>query len=71
MIKQKIEKIKKHLKELQEKNKRFIPISHFINWDVTEYYEYNKVRYETLEELKRINKITDDDDVLIINIKYV
>jgi lipoate synthase len=68
MIKQKIEKIKKLIEEIRHKNKKLIIITHYVN---DNNYEYKRVKYSSLEELKEINNITENDDVLMIEIKYV
>lgn len=68
MIRQRINNIEKQTNKIKQMNKKHIFILHYVNDNV---FEYNKMRYNTLDNLKRENSITENDSVMITSIEYV
>lgn len=68
MIKSKIEKIGKLIDAVRKMNGKFIPITYYENDNI---YQYEGKNYKTIEELKRINKVSEFDTIKIITIKFV
>jgi hypothetical protein len=68
MIKSKLEKLDKRIKEIKKQNKRYIAITHHTN---DNYFECQGIRFETRDAVDKYFNITDDDDVMLIKLEFV
>ena len=72
MIKQKIQKIEILLGKIINANRKEFVITRFLNRkDKPDYYEYKNKNYNSLEELKAENGITENDNILTINLVMI
>ena len=57
---------------IKEANKKEFVITHFINLkDRPDYFQYSGKEYNTLEELKAENGITENDNIFTMNIVII
>lgn len=67
MLRQRLNKIETRAEEIRQANRREVVITHYLNrTGRPDYYEYKSKTYNTLEELKADNGITEKDNLFTI-----